>query len=910
MFELFLNPWSMVAGGALISSPIIIHLINRMRFKRIRWAAMEFLLKSQKRNRRRLIIEQLILLLLRILLVLLAGLLLARLLASGFVQQQSTLHVLILDDTVSMTDHWREDGETKDTFDFAKRTIVDKIAKNAAQASGAQSLVLLRLSDLESSQRYDRLNNETVDEIRRYLDGVNCSALHVDLVKGLDKARGIFDEHSQGRRLLYIVSDFRQVDWTEGAESLSKTISEMSQQNKIDTHLLDVAHPYRGETQRTALYHDNVGIVDLRPESRVAAKFMPLQCTVYVANYGASDRRNVRVTVKVNGIERQEASTYITSIPAGATVEQVFQVSGLDRLGFSQITANVEDEENGLQADNLRYAVVEVRDRVPILVIDGAPGEGAKPGGDTFSLQAIFDHTRGAARGYDIVARGVAELEQANLNQYPSIYLLNVRDLNRQALRNLERYVADGGSVGFFLGDRVNPDFYNKSLWADGKGLFPAPLADRPTVELSEEEKQQKLLQNLLDPQLQILVRPGKENHTIFAEVWKQNVRGIFKFLAIDRYWPVSRTRWNPEPGKVEELVTLPSRRSMEDYQDRTREIVKSLPEQAEKYGPGLLFHQRALRALGPKDPLYRLAAALESLLTDPGVPTNLEGRPNLVEFWDEPAQKELRGQVQKLLDDVRYGDPLVITGRYGKGRVVVFTTSAGQKWNNWAGMFPVSATYPVFMVELQKFLTSTGTDANLTVGTPVTIHVDSGRYEEKMELHRLPTIQEGLAAKPVGSDKEGAPAGGNEAKIADIKPTSTADGRLTFVLEKINVPGNYKIVLGLKSDAGANQARTEERAFSFNVDTNAEGNLQRATREQLDGGAPGAALHTPLDDTALKKVLANRPSDWSESPWFFLIFLIILVVEQALAVHLSFHLRGGEAQLPSQAVTPHAVAA
>src|SRR5450755_3128252 len=71
--EFFVNPWFMAAGGALVSSPILIHLINRMRFKRVRWAAMEFLLKSQKRNRRRLIIEQLILLLLRILLVLLAA---------------------------------------------------------------------------------------------------------------------------------------------------------------------------------------------------------------------------------------------------------------------------------------------------------------------------------------------------------------------------------------------------------------------------------------------------------------------------------------------------------------------------------------------------------------------------------------------------------------------------------------------------------------------------------------------------------------------------------------------------------------------------------------------------------------------------------------------------------------------
>src|SRR5437660_5368286 len=103
MFEFFLNPANMVVGGALVSSPIIIHLINRMRFRRIRWAAMEFLLKSQKRNRRRLIIEQLILLLLRILLVLLAAFLVARYLLAG-TGGRGTTHVVVIDDTLSMLD--------------------------------------------------------------------------------------------------------------------------------------------------------------------------------------------------------------------------------------------------------------------------------------------------------------------------------------------------------------------------------------------------------------------------------------------------------------------------------------------------------------------------------------------------------------------------------------------------------------------------------------------------------------------------------------------------------------------------------------------------------------------------------------------------------------------------------------
>src|SRR5437667_9018402 len=142
--EWFLNPYAMAAGGLLISSPIIIHLINRMRFKRLRWAAMEFLLKSQKRNRRRLIIEQLILLALRCFLVLLGVLLVSRYLLAFF-QPQNTLHVVLLDDTLSMTDQWKVEGEGQDCFKVAKEIIPGEIAKYSAQARTALRLVLLQL---------------------------------------------------------------------------------------------------------------------------------------------------------------------------------------------------------------------------------------------------------------------------------------------------------------------------------------------------------------------------------------------------------------------------------------------------------------------------------------------------------------------------------------------------------------------------------------------------------------------------------------------------------------------------------------------------------------------------------------------------------------------------------------------
>src|SRR3954464_4037659 len=130
VLSLFANPFTMIAGALLISSPIIIHLINRMRYKRVRWAAMEFLLKSQKRSRRKLIIEQMILLALRILMVLLVGLLLARFVgcndASG--QGRNTIHIILIDDTLSTSDIIRgEDGVSRSAYEEAKRLAVNQI---------------------------------------------------------------------------------------------------------------------------------------------------------------------------------------------------------------------------------------------------------------------------------------------------------------------------------------------------------------------------------------------------------------------------------------------------------------------------------------------------------------------------------------------------------------------------------------------------------------------------------------------------------------------------------------------------------------------------------------------------------------------------------------------------------------
>ena len=52
-------------GLPLVAAPVLIHLINLLRHRRVPWAAMELLLASQKKYKTRILLKQLLLLALR-----------------------------------------------------------------------------------------------------------------------------------------------------------------------------------------------------------------------------------------------------------------------------------------------------------------------------------------------------------------------------------------------------------------------------------------------------------------------------------------------------------------------------------------------------------------------------------------------------------------------------------------------------------------------------------------------------------------------------------------------------------------------------------------------------------------------------------------------------------------------------
>src|SRR5262245_21011137 len=71
---LSITSWPFAAAGAICAcAPLIIHLLNRRRYRVVKWAAMDFLRQAVQQNRRILQIRDILLLVLRTAAVLLFG---------------------------------------------------------------------------------------------------------------------------------------------------------------------------------------------------------------------------------------------------------------------------------------------------------------------------------------------------------------------------------------------------------------------------------------------------------------------------------------------------------------------------------------------------------------------------------------------------------------------------------------------------------------------------------------------------------------------------------------------------------------------------------------------------------------------------------------------------------------------
>src|SRR5690242_2504841 len=124
LFALGFANLPMLAGLGAASIPIILHLLNKRKFREERWAAMRFLLAAIRKNQRRIRLEQWLLLAVRTLLVVCVVMAMAKPFLERFIPilpGQRTHRVLVLDGSLSMGTKSGESTRFEQAKDLAAR---------------------------------------------------------------------------------------------------------------------------------------------------------------------------------------------------------------------------------------------------------------------------------------------------------------------------------------------------------------------------------------------------------------------------------------------------------------------------------------------------------------------------------------------------------------------------------------------------------------------------------------------------------------------------------------------------------------------------------------------------------------------------------------------------------------------
>ncbi len=979
-----------MVGAALISAPVIIHLINRLRFKQVRWAAMEFLLKAMKRSRRKLIIEQLLLLLLRCLLVLLTGLLVWRFVGftfSGFTAQES-LNIVVIDDTLSTRD-W-DNKTAKNCLDVAKDIYLqEKLVKSLAQSTTNERLLVLPLSKLLDDpdylpETYENLTStQTKDKIAQDMKVLKPTLLRVPLVKGVQAAGRIFGDQRGKKYRLHLMTDFRKVDWTgPKSNALGQAVQDLRAQG-VEVLGWDTARQKSEQKGSTKVARDNLSITDFRPRTRVVGEGVPVTFSVTVKNFGRVDRSvKVEIYNEVTNAREAEVSPTWTppmplKVPANGEVKATFElrkfrqnVKNDEEFFALQLSARLKTKDleelprsaDSVAADNIRYAALEIRKKVPVLVIDGESPENEhlKPGHSSFHIETALQSVPGASYeviyGHEIPGvdklKPAQALEKADLQKYPTIFLLNVPKLSyiskkeRDELvakgkpvplgqrERLENYIKAGGGVAIFLGPRVDPEHYTNVLYNKGKGLFPVPIDGYVP---KEEEPPREVAP--IPGVRQLLIRDGdvedRSSFPIFGPIFlDEKQKKFLEDLPIYRYFPVAKD-WQREKGKVEELATLPSdaRASRGAIQADTLKLTDDImtivkKEAFKQYRGRFQEYVDRLRYLvepGRGGKAYELARTLEEMIRDQGGPGKRgeRPRPDLTKFFAQadtnPDIRKVTRQTKKLIAESKYGSPFIVAQQFGKGRVVAMMTTAGKKamvgtkstkWNDWPGGSQAQFVYQPMIWEMQNYLASQTAEANLNVGDKVTVRIDPRRYIKDETKARASLVLKQTSLRAQGGPN---PALGKDEDAGKDQKKKTGDGtmkiegnpesgQLVVDIKGIKEPGFYISRLVHKDNP---QKTLATYAHVYNVDAEHESDLKRVPNSALQQSA-GEDFEV-LDETVPVDRFANKQQDLSESPLFFLLFIIILITEQALAVHLSYNTaegEEGEGVLPSGART------
>lgn len=389
-------------GLLLIAIPVIIHLFNFRKFKKVYFSNTSFLKDIQQQTSSRRNIKERLILLSRILAI--TFLVLA--FAKPYIPQENTVSInqshlvsIYIDNSFSM-EAVNQDGRL---LDEAKRK-----AKEIVATYGLTNKFQLLSNDFNGSQ--NRLLDK--EAFLEALDALEINARTNDYQQILNQQERFFKTNNGYQKHAYLVSDFQQ----QGNLQLQKDSTAKYHLIKLKANSLP----------NVAV--DSVWFISPlhRPQSKE-------QLVVRVKNYSDKSLADVSLTLKINN-----------QIKAIGKVDLAPRESSLDTLTFSGLNTGWQKGELRVKDypmifDDALFFTFQVKKELPITIINSTIEANA--------IASAFD----TDSFFKVQSIGESQINYSDLKQQQLIVLHNLKRISEGLSQQLIAYVKNGGNLSVFL---------------------------------------------------------------------------------------------------------------------------------------------------------------------------------------------------------------------------------------------------------------------------------------------------------------------------------------------------------------------------------------------------------------------------------------------------------------------------
>lgn len=420
----FLNPAFLFALFA-IAIPIVIHLFNLRRFKKIAFTNVRFLKEIHQETQSKAKLKHIMVLISRIL----AIIFLVLAFAQPYISSSTTLVTpgkqnvvsIYVDNSFSM-DARTSEGSLLDEATRKTREILFAYPTN--------DRFQLLTNDFEG--KHQRLVSK--DELIALLDEVKITPISRSFSEIIARQKELVNNQSNANKLFYWISDF--------------------QKNPLNQNLLlDTGITVRAIVVN-AVKNSNVSIDSVWFTTPVQRVGIAAELVVRLKNHSENEIDNVPLRLVINGEQKAISS-------ANLIEKSVY----LDTLIFTPAalgwqTANVSITDFPITFDDNYFFTFKVEDKLKVHAINAQK--------ENIYLKAIF----GTDDFFDLKVENENRVDYSDLPNAKLVILDAVKSISSGLAEELKKYVNDGGSIAVFPDQNIDLVSYRTFLTSIGSDYY------------------------------------------------------------------------------------------------------------------------------------------------------------------------------------------------------------------------------------------------------------------------------------------------------------------------------------------------------------------------------------------------------------------------------------------------------